>query len=415
MSIDLTNTNASKIAGGLIRARREAGSPTMGMVLTFIVVADEGSHYDALKAARAVSREHPSRVIGVIRRSARGPANLDAEIRIGDGSSGEQVLLRMSGELAHHPESVVLPLLLPDSPTVIWWPSRPPDNPATDPLGALAQRRITDAAAVDRRRAAAMLKQASNYAPGNTDLSWTRITPWRALLAAALDQYPAKVLSGVVAAERGNPSADLLVAWLTDRLKVDIHRSVSRGPGITDVSLMTGGGEIDISRPDGRLAQFTIPNSPQRPVALNRRDLAELLAEELRRLDPDDVYEDTVKTLCRISDNVPALSERKLAALQREADEAAARVGTPPTEPGPRIQTDDEAGPEEPGQDRTATQSAGPTKRAAAKKSTAKKSTAKKSTAKTSAARKSTARKSTAKKSTAKKSSAAARKRASSS
>jgi glucose-6-phosphate dehydrogenase assembly protein OpcA len=411
MSIDLTNTNASKIAGGLIRARREAGSPTMGMVLTFIVVADEGSHYDALKAARAVSREHPSRVIGVIRRSARGPANLDAEIRIGDGSSGEQVLLRMSGELAHHPESVVLPLLLPDSPTVIWWPSKPPDNPATDPLGALAQRRITDAAAVDRKRAVAMLKQASNYAPGNTDLSWTRITPWRALLAAALDQYPAKVMSGVVAAERGNPSADLLVAWLTDRLKVDIHRSVSRGPGITDVSLMTGGGEIDISRPDGRLAQFTIPNSPQRPVALNRRDLAELLAEELRRLDPDDVYEDTVKTLCRISDNVPALSERKLAALQREADEAAARVGTPPTEPGPRAQTDDEAEPEEPGAARTDTEpSAAPTKRAAAKKSAARTSTAKKS-----AAKKSSARKSTGRSSTAKASSGPTRKRATSS
>jgi len=256
-----------------------------------------------------------------------------------------------------------------------------------------------------------MLKQASNYAPGNTDLSWTRITPWRALLAAALDQYPAKVLSGVVAAERGNPSADLLVAWLTDRLKVDIHRSVSRGPGITDVSLMTGGGEIEIARPDGRLAQFTIPNSPQRPVALNRRDLAELLAEELRRLDPDDVYEDTVKTLCRISDNVPALSERKLAALQREADEAAARVGTPPTEPGPRVQSDDEAEPEEPGAARPDTEpSAAPTKRAAAKKSAARTSTAKKS-----AAKKSTARRSTGRSSTAKASSGPTRKRATSS
>nr|MBA2559584.1 glucose-6-phosphate dehydrogenase assembly protein OpcA [Propionibacteriales bacterium] len=174
MSIELTGTNASKIASGLVRARREAGSPTMGMVLTFVVVADEGSHYDALKAARAVSREHPSRVIGVIRRSARGSANLDADIRIGDGTSGEQVLLRMSGELANHPESVVLPLLLPDSPTVIWWPGKAPSNPATDPLGALAQRRITDMAALDRGRAAAMLTQATNYEPGNTDLSWTR-------------------------------------------------------------------------------------------------------------------------------------------------------------------------------------------------------------------------------------------------
>ncbi len=410
MSIDLTNTNASKIASGLLRARREAGSPTMSMVLTFVVVADEGSHYDALRAARDVSREHPSRVIGVIRRSARGAANLDAEIHIGEGTSGEQVLLRMSGELANHAESVVLPLLIPDSPTVIWWPSKAPDNPATDPLGALAQRRITDAAALDRGRAAAMLTQATNYSPGNTDLSWTRLTPWRALLAAALDQYPAKILGGVVSAERLNPSADLLAAWLSNCLDVTIDREVSRGPGITAVALLTGGGEIAISRPDGRLAEFTIPNAPNRPVALNRRGLAELLAEELRRLDPDDVYEDTVRTLCRLTKGRPQTA-RQLATQKAAADKAALAVGTAPTEPGPREQGVDVDGhaPGRLGGDASSTgDEAGKT--GAAKKSSdtksTKKSTAKKSTAKKSTPRKSTARKSTAKTSAAKKGSA---------
>ncbi len=303
MGIELTKTNASTIAGALLTERRKAGSPAMGMVLTFVVITDEGDHYDALKAARNVSREHPSRILGVIRRSIRGPANLDAEIKIGEqGGSGEQVLLRMSGELAKHPESVVLPLLLPDSPVVCWWPGKAPDDPSADALGSLAQRRITDTAALARGRTAAMVTQARNYAPGNTDLSWTRLTGWRALLAAALDQYPAKVKGGQVAAERSNPSADLLVAWLSKRLKVPIDRVTSKGPGITSVSLMTGGGEISICRPDGLLAEFSIPNAPNRPVALKRRDLAELLAEELRRLDPDDVYEETVSTLCKIAD-----------------------------------------------------------------------------------------------------------------
>jgi len=273
--------------------------------MTFVVVTDEGDHYDALKAARAVSREHPSRILGVIRRGARGAPKLDAEIKIGDGGSGEQVLLRMSGELARHPESVVLPLLLPDSPVVIWWPGRAPEEPAIDPLGRLAQRRITDMAAVKRGRAKAMLDQAKNYAPGNTDLSWTRLTPWRALLAAALDQYPAKVSGGEVAAERSNPSADLLTAWLTNRLEVPIERVVSKGPGITHVRLATGGGDIEISRPDGVLAQFTIPNAPNRPVALKRRDTAELLAEELRRLDTDDIYQDAVQQMCVLAGHKP--------------------------------------------------------------------------------------------------------------
>jgi glucose-6-phosphate dehydrogenase assembly protein OpcA len=302
MSIELTGTNASKIASALLAERRKAGSPAMGMVLTFVVVTDEGDHYDAMKAARAVSREHPSRVLGVIRRSARGAANLDAEIKIGEGGSGEQVLLRMSGELAKHPESVVLPLLLPDSPVVCWWPSKAPDDPRNDPLGVLAQRRITDTAAIERGRTSAMVTQARNYADGNTDLSWTRLTPWRALLAAALDQYPARIKGGSVSAEKANPSADLLVAWLTDRLKVPIDRVNSKGPGITDVKLVTGGGAITITRPDGLLAQFSIPNAPNRPVALKRRELAELLAEECRRLDPDDVYRETVERLCKIAD-----------------------------------------------------------------------------------------------------------------
>jgi glucose-6-phosphate dehydrogenase assembly protein OpcA len=273
----------------------------MGMVLTLVIVTDEGDHYDALKEARLVSREHPSRIIGVIRRSARGAAKLDAEVSVGEGGSGESVLLRMTGELVNHAESVVLPLLLPDSPVVVWWPSKAPDDPAADPIGALAQRRITDTVKNPRGKATALLAQCSNYAPGNTDLSWTRLTHWRALLAAALEQYPATITGGSVSAERSNASADLLVAWLSGRLHVDIERINSRGPGITDVCLHTGGGDIEIRRPDGRLADFSIPNAANRPVALKRRDTAELLAEELRRLDPDEVYAATVGNICRLN------------------------------------------------------------------------------------------------------------------
>ena len=53
--------------------------------------------------------------------------------------------MRMYGRLALHAESVVLPLLAPDVPVVTWWHGAPPDRIATDPLGVLADRRITDA------------------------------------------------------------------------------------------------------------------------------------------------------------------------------------------------------------------------------------------------------------------------------
>ena len=59
-------------------------------------------------------------------------------------------------------------------------------------------------------------------------------------------------------------------------------------------------GPIRISRTDGKLATFSSPDRPDRPVALKRRDLPELLAEELRRLDEDDVYAETARRLVKM-------------------------------------------------------------------------------------------------------------------
>jgi glucose-6-phosphate dehydrogenase assembly protein OpcA len=299
MNVDLADTSASQIAAAFVRARRAAGSPAMGMVLTFVVVTDEKHSTEAMRAAAAVSSEHPARILGVLRGSARGRARLDAEVRIGNNTAGESVLLRMGGELVHHAESVVLPLLLPDSPVVAWWPCDAPDDVAHDPLGSLGQRRITDSAAATKSSRTALRTQAEHYAPGNTDLAWTRLTPWRALLAAALDQHPVTVTGAEVAAERANPSADLLAAWLRNRLRVPVDQYANAGPGLTKVRLLTRHGDIAISRPSGHTATFTIPGEADRPVALKRRDTAELIAEELRRLDEDDVFADTVKELSR--------------------------------------------------------------------------------------------------------------------
>ncbi len=298
--IELIDTNAAGIAGEFVAARLRAGSPAMGMVMTLVIVVDEDHAPDAMQAARRASHEHPARVLGVILGDGRGAAQINAQVGTGDGWTGETALIRLKGEVVQHCESVVLPLLLPDSPVAAWWPCDAPDDPAGDPLGRLAQRRITDAASVHRGKSRAIHDQCSAYAPGNTDLAWTRITPWRALLAAALDQHQPKITGGSVTAERISPSADLLVAWLSDRLKVHIERKNSRGPGITDARIDTSEGPIVISRSDGRLATFSSPGRPDRPVALKRRQLPELLAEELRRLDEDEVYARTARKLLRL-------------------------------------------------------------------------------------------------------------------
>ncbi|MFF3688160.1 glucose-6-phosphate dehydrogenase assembly protein OpcA [Streptomyces sp. NPDC002187] len=295
MRIDLTDTNASKINKALVQGRRAIGTPAVGMVLTLVIVTDEEHAYDAIKAAGDASREHPSRTLVVIRRVSRSPRDrhdtrLDAELRLGsDAGAGETVLLRLRGELTRRADSVVLPLLLPDAPVVVWWPVGAPPVPAKDPLGALAQRRITDAYAVESP-ISELAARAAGYAPGDTDLAWTRLTPWRSMLAAALDQARAEVTSAVVESEAENPSAELLARWFVDRLKVPVEMVVTDGPVVTAVRLRTSDGEIHIDRPEGPVARLAIPGQPSRVLALKVRTTAELIAEELRRLDPDDTY-----------------------------------------------------------------------------------------------------------------------------
>jgi glucose-6-phosphate dehydrogenase assembly protein OpcA len=323
--IDLTDTTSGKIASTLVAARHKSGTPTTGAVLTLVVSTEERHHYDAMKAASRAAREHPARIIIAIGRPDTTRTRLDAEVRTGDENGpGEVVVLRLYGELATHADSVVLPLLLPDVPVVTWWPDEGPDVPSKEPLGAFAQRRITDAAEYYKPMTK-LVARAAGYQPGDTDLAWTRLTPWRSMLAAALDQFPHRVVSVAVSGEEGNPSVRVLAVWLRQRLGVPVTRTADEGPGITSVELMTEDGPIRLSRPDGELATLSVPGQPDRPVALKRRETAELIAEELRRLDSDDVY---ARLLAEV--NVPFSEPLKVAGptVEKAAKEAR-RLGEP--------------------------------------------------------------------------------------
>jgi glucose-6-phosphate dehydrogenase assembly protein OpcA len=296
LTIDLADTTTGAIQNALTEARRRMGGPTSGMVLTLIIVTDEAAQYDAVRAASQAGREHPSRVLAVITRKPKAESRLDAEIRVGETGPGETILLRMYGPLGQHADSVVAPLLVPDVPVVTWWPDEGPGSPAATPLGTVAQRRVTDAASADEPEES-LRTLARSYQPGDTDLAWTRATSWRSLLAATLDQPYPTLERAEVTAEAANPTADLVAAWLRLRLGIPVTRSSSNGPGITSVTFETPEGLIRLSRPDGRTATLTWPDRPDRQVALQRRETADLIAEELRRLEPDELYAETLKEL----------------------------------------------------------------------------------------------------------------------
>ena len=102
MIVTLDGTTSAQISAALLRARRTSGSPAQGMVLTLIVVSEEAEYEDALAASMEAGREHPSRILLVVTGSGR-TASLDAEVRIGEGTPGEVVVVRMRGAVAAHP------------------------------------------------------------------------------------------------------------------------------------------------------------------------------------------------------------------------------------------------------------------------------------------------------------------------
>jgi glucose-6-phosphate dehydrogenase assembly protein OpcA len=402
MILTLNDTSTKQIADRLESMHIRRGEDAQGRVLTLLISCRQEDLEPALKAANAASWEHPCRVIAIVPGSPRlaaqqaddggsdngaagGPADsdaqvkvvgpvapngletvevagdkpitafrqdsrLDAEIRFGaDAGASEIIVLKPSGELVSHLDTLVIPLMVADTPVTVWWPGVPPTNPSKDPLGRLATVRITDAANTpDPAGTFARLSQ--HDTPQDVDLSWTHLTLWRAQLASMLDQSPhSRIRSAQITGQNGNLSVLLLAGWINVQAHVPV-RIVwnSRAEGIQQVSLQCDDGDYVIDRcscaspqgaeqhdadtsgtaesgasegtsksgtsepgrsesgaahpgdsadPTGEQAWVTTPGSPKpQMVSLPHRTRTECLGEELGRLYPDKVWARVVQS-----------------------------------------------------------------------------------------------------------------------
>jgi glucose-6-phosphate dehydrogenase assembly protein OpcA len=306
--IGLWDTTGTEVVKALAAERRSAGGVTSGLALTMVAVVDEKHVREAEAAATIAAAAHPARMLLVVRTDVMREHNrLDAEIVVG-GRLGpcEAVVMRMYGRLALHAESVVIPLLAPDVPVVTWWHGQPPDLIAHDFLGVVADRRITDTAqAADP--IAALQQRAADYAPGDTDLAWTRITPWRTLVASAFDTVEARVTSATVVAPAKDPTAALMRGWLASRLGVvPEFEPNAESPRMREVRLVCANGDrLSLTREDNA-AIFRRTGQEDHRLPLVRRPLGDELAEELRRLDADQIYAEALGALT----GVPNLTDR---------------------------------------------------------------------------------------------------------
>ncbi len=320
----LWDTTGSAVVKELAAQRRTGGAVLSGVALTLVVIADESRVAEAEEAATHAAEMHPCRVLIVVRRQIDAPVpRLDAEVQIGGRlGPGEAVVLRMYGRLALHSESVVLPLLAADAPVVAWWHGPPPERLSTDALAVFADRRITDSSLADDPRAA-LRTRAEDYVPGDTDLTWTRSTAWRAVLASTVDSVAGRradavqIRGGRIEGDPHNATAQLLAGWISSRCGngVEVTDGSARGAGPSGVESVVlqldQDEEVRVTADHRSGAVITQPNRPDGTVALPARALGDLLSEELRRLDPDEPYSDALEAATGVSGLTERSPERE--------------------------------------------------------------------------------------------------------
>jgi hypothetical protein len=122
------------------------------------------------------------------------------------------------------------------------------------------------------------------------------------MLAAALDLPPYEKVTGAsVTGAADSPSTDLLAAWLAVRLRIPVSRyKATSGGGMVSVVLERRSGNVQLVRPDQKNGTLTQPGQPERRIALHRRSVRDCLVEELRRLDADEIYAETVRGLGKV-------------------------------------------------------------------------------------------------------------------
>lgn len=250
----------------------------------------------------------------------------------------EQITVSAKGEVAAQVPGIVLPLLVPDVPVVLWWPHGEPFNaPVFERLCTFADRVVVDSATFARpEQSVEAMAALLAHDHAISDLVWGRLTAWRELTAQFFDM-PARLLllqqiSRVTVeytAKPGAPlnrsSALLLLGWLAARLEWTPAAS-PRDEGNTTTLMLrrTDGQPVEVilrhvDAPDAEPGMLTalVLETPHAHFSITRKDVsdwaivqsqvdhrsplrhgvrleepseAELIGEELRLLKHDENY-----------------------------------------------------------------------------------------------------------------------------
>ena len=232
-----------RIGRGPRQAEVAEGVPAVARahVLNFVAYAtDDARAREITELVAHLVVRHPSRTIIVIAMPGTTPG-LDATISTHTRSSEgrqilyEQVSIAVHGAASESLPSLILPLLLPDLPTYLWWPGDPPvGNPiwrrVVDETDRLILNSAEFRAPLDTLAQFAIFYRSARRFHTFGDLNWTRLAQWRELIAQFFDnqgyrpfldniQEASIEYGGGPDGTPGNPCCALLLAgWLASRL-----------------------------------------------------------------------------------------------------------------------------------------------------------------------------------------------------
>lgn len=198
-----------------------------------VLAEDDETAAQASRVIEDLAAHHPSRALIVIARPSEDESRIDtslaAHCHLAPGLDQhvccEEVTLHVSGRAAFHLHSIIVPLLIPDLPVVVWWTGPlPAESHLIEELCGLADHfvvdssRFTDLGDLSRMREVAALH---DCAIG--DLNYERLRSWRDLVerhtgAGGLGEWISSVKSAEIRftqqAKQTPAQAILFLAWL---------------------------------------------------------------------------------------------------------------------------------------------------------------------------------------------------------
>lgn len=331
-------------------------------IFNLVVYAADAQMFDHVqRSLQGLAHRHPSRAIILCSDRFNPRPSVDASIRVYCHEPAgiaplchEQVLINAHGRAADHLANIVIPLLVAELRSYLWWPGQPP-------FGHRMFHRmlaVTDQLVVDSAEFAspgdgfANLARLCGRQQGVNDFNWARLRPWRDVITQFFDgpqwaPYAENIRSiRLEFGRRGDPSivtssALLLLGWLAQGLHwepettldnlvtEDVTLAALHGERVIPVDIQFHDHGADstarlmavevVSQPRGdQPARFTVRRTDDlehacvctavhdgpeitRVVSLDLRTDPELLADELDLVGHDFLYERVVDMASRMA------------------------------------------------------------------------------------------------------------------